>query len=219
MNRPILLVFILVFCAGTVAGNPVIVPLVDVIEFQPTSEVSLAVVPDGSGTPFAGAWNGDGVPVDATLRIWLVDDQGYPMDGFLAGDVWLRFPEYQGTVASCVEIPYSGDVFFPDGDSDGDGMMQWTLPLRGGGWSEGPVELWIYGMRAMAPDFSEVPPLPIRVNSPDVNGDLEVDLTDITLFAQDLGGPYNFRSDLCWDGGIDLSDIVIFAQGIGAICP
>ena len=33
-----------------------------------------------------------------------------------------------------------------------------------------------------------MPPLPVRVNSPDISGDLVVDLTDIALFAEDLGG-------------------------------
>lgn len=67
--------------------------------------------------------------------------------------------------------------------------------------------------------YCECPDLPIYFNSPDLNADGRVDLTDAALFAQDLGaGDAPFRSDLCWDGVIDLSDVAIFTQHLGAGC-
>jgi hypothetical protein len=220
MTRPILsflVVFVLV--AGLSVANPVMVPLVDVVEFGPPGEVSLCMTPDGSGTPFAAAWNAAGDPVDALLRIQIVDESNLPWPDYPAEDVWLMFDVSPGTAKGCVNDGYyDGGLFFPDDDSDGDGWFAWALPLRGGGWSEGPVRIYIAGMEAMMTNLELVPPLPIRVNSPDINGDLAVDLTDITLFAQDIGA-YHYRSDLHWDGVIDLADIVFFAQGIGAVCP
>ena len=54
------------------------------------------------------------------------------------------------------------------------------------------------------------------VNSPDLNGDLLVNLADLSLFAQDYFGPYNYRSDLRWDGDLDLGDLVVFAVAMQA---
>jgi hypothetical protein len=219
MTRPLLLLLAIVV-SGLAAANPVLVPLVAMVDFDPAGEVSLVMTPDGSGTSFAEAWGPGGGQVDATLWIQIVDDDGNPMFEFPAEDMWLQFAVNPGTAGGCIHyLYYEGGVFPPDGDSSPDGMVGWQLALRGGGWSEGPVTIYIMGMPAMATDYTELPGLPIRVNSPDIDGDLVVDLTDITLFAQDLGGPYHYRSDLCWDGEIDLSDIVLFVQGLGATCP
>jgi hypothetical protein len=57
----------------------------------------------------------------------------------------------------------------------------------------------------------------LLVNSPDLNGDLAVDLADVALFAQDYFGPYNYRSDLCWDGRVGaLNDLTYIAIALEA---
>jgi hypothetical protein len=56
-------------------------------------------------------------------------------------------------------------------------------------------------------------------NSPDLNGDLVVNLTDLALFAGDFFGPYVLRSDLYRDSQINLQDLAVFAQGFSASCP
>jgi hypothetical protein len=56
------------------------------------------------------------------------------------------------------------------------------------------------------------------MNSPDVNGDLEVDLSDIAMFAQIGFDTYDYRVDFCWDGEIDLCDVVQFVAHLGAGC-
>jgi hypothetical protein len=58
----------------------------------------------------------------------------------------------------------------------------------------------------------------LYVNSPDINGDLVVDLSDIALFSSDLNGTYNYRSDFNYDGNVNLSDIGVLSAGMGATC-
>lgn len=56
------------------------------------------------------------------------------------------------------------------------------------------------------------------INSPDINGDLVVNMTDTILYSGDLSGGYNYRSDFNWDGVINVTDTAIFAAAIGAHC-
>lgn len=58
----------------------------------------------------------------------------------------------------------------------------------------------------------------LDVNSPDINGDRTVDLSDIALFSGDLVAPA-FRSDYNHDNNVDLSDIALFSGWIGEVCP
>jgi hypothetical protein len=58
-----------------------------------------------------------------------------------------------------------------------------------------------------------------RTNSPDLNGDLAVNLTDVSHFVGSFFGTYDYASDFQWDGVINLSDIVLLAQGLGSECP
>ena len=98
------------------------------------------------------------------------------------------------------------------GPTDADGMTAVILPLRGGG-------------HGTAADFELTAPgvmcthnrdTGLLVNSPDLNGDLAVDLADVVLFVQDYFGPYNYRSDLCWDGRVGLNDLAYMAIALQA---
>ena len=62
--------------------------------------------------------------------------------------------------------------------------------------------------------------MPLSVNSPDINGDLVVDLVDLGMFAGDYNNAsYDFRSDLTGDGIENLADIGEFAMYNGDECP
>jgi len=61
--------------------------------------------------------------------------------------------------------------------------------------------------------------LDIQVNSPDINGDLRVNLTDVVLFTMLYHGPYDYAGDFYYDGVLNLSDIVMMARGQGKTCP
>lgn len=56
------------------------------------------------------------------------------------------------------------------------------------------------------------------VNSPDIDGNLVVNLQDVVLFSSDMSGTYNFRSDFNFDGIINLSDLAFLAGGMGTTC-
>ena len=56
-------------------------------------------------------------------------------------------------------------------------------------------------------------------NSPDINGDLAVNLSDVVLFSQDRYGDYNYRSDFNFDGVVNLSDQIILVGALGVGCP
>ena len=52
-------------------------------------------------------------------------------------------------------------------------MTEWVNPMFAGGYSQGPVLVLINGSA-----LTTNPGLPLKFNSPDINGDLRVDLTD-----------------------------------------
>ena len=205
----------IVSVAGVVSANPF--PYVWKVQRNISEPVCVLVVPDGSGMTFHAARTIDGELVDATVsvQIWLVDESGPigPWGGFLAEYLSLQAPN--GLTLGCSQA----HVAVADHDTGPNGWTQFSLAPRAGGWSQDLLEVYIYGEPASA-FGSDIPPLPIYFNSPDISGDLAVDLTDITLFVQDLGAAEApFRSDLVWDGVINLSDITVFAQHLGASCP
>lgn len=53
----------------------------------------------------------------------------------------------------------------------------------------------------------------------DINGDLVVNLADLSLFATDFFVLYNYRSDFHFDGILNLLDVTRFAQCMSAECP
>jgi hypothetical protein len=63
----------------------------------------------------------------------------------------------------------------------------------------------------------------LQFNSPDINGSLDVNLSDVVAFTQLLGGNFAdhplFAGDYNNDGTINLSDVVRFTGGIGSQCP
>ncbi|MBD3222248.1 hypothetical protein GF314_13505 [bacterium] len=165
---------------------------------------SIFVVPDGSGTPLTAASAPGGVEVDATITVTLVNPAGELIVGYPAEDLWLETAD--GGLVACP------DGTTADAPTDENGQTVWQQPLHAGGWSDAESLL------ALVAGVPIHPELPLRVNSPDVNGDLEVNLSDIVPLAQALGG-YAYEVDFNHDGAINLSDIARFVPAIGAACP
>ena len=156
---------------------------------------------------------------DATIRVQLVGEFWEPIVNFPPEDLWLAFAVEPGTATACFNHPsYPGGIFTADAATDSDGWTTFSLPQRGGGWSTGPVTVYLMGAAAFDPNFEHHPPLPLRVNSPDLTGDGAVNLADLSQFTQDLLGNYHFRSDLFWDEVINLSDVGLIVQGNGVAC-
>lgn len=170
----------------------------------------LMVRPDGQGPGFAGARDASGNTVDATIEIVLLGFVGFPVEGFPGLDLWLA-----PIGAPCVNCAgpslYYG--FSVDRDTDSNGTTILSLPPRGGGYNQNDCTIYI------SSNPLNGPPLPIHWNSPDINGDLAVDLADAGFFTVDLYGAYHFRSDLVYDGVINLSDAGEMSAAMGVRCP
>jgi len=212
------LVACLVILASPLLANPVPVPYVGQIAFMAPGEATILMVPDGSGPPLSAARDAQGNLVDATIRVQFVDDFWNPVAGVPQDEVSLWFEWYSGPAMGCGAG--NGHLgLFADGPTDEDGWTTFSLPLEGGGWDAGPCWIWVTpGGPAVDPDFNVHPPLPLRVVSPDLNGDRVVDLVDIGLFVMDFLGGYALRSDLHHDGVLNLLDVAIMVQHLGAVC-
>ena len=169
------------------------------------TECSLFVRPDGQGTPLTAAFVPYSDPIDATITLLLTDYNLDPIVGFPAEDMWLETAD--DGMAACI----AGTI--ADGPTGADGETTWTgSPLAGGNSGGETMHGVVSGWRLAAP-------LPITVNSSDINGDLLVNLTDIAMFAQTLFGSYNYAADFNFDGVVNLVDIVRFIPSIGTSCP
>jgi hypothetical protein len=144
------------------------------------------------------------------IELWLRDANQGPVAGLPAQDLWLE-PE-TGELSWCV----GGNI--ADASTDAEGYTTFRRALAGGGWTESGLVIRAAGEMIPKTPYGSDYVLDLRVNSPDINGDLQVDLGDISLFAEDLAS-YHFRSDYDHDGQVNLSDIAILASWIGDRCP
>ena len=169
--------------------------------------VTLLVVPDGSGPPLTQARAPNRSLVDATIHVLARNEAGQP-EPFVDPESW-DLVWADGGVQAC------GGALPADHATLVDGSTEWVAPLRAGGHSRGLVRVFTWGGPVFTGDG-----LPLQVNSPDLNGDLEVNLLDVPLFAQDyFGEAYSFRADLHYDGVVNLSDLIPLVQHVGARCP
>jgi hypothetical protein len=182
------------------------------ISYPGPGMVTLLVVPDGSGIPFTQAKDPAGNPVDATITLTILDALGdnttfasYPRE-----DLWLQFAG--GTTLPTCAAPLRGLV--ADHNADAVSTTHWIASPHAGGYNEGPAIVFINGSALQG-----TPGLPIRFNSPDITGDLAVDLSDVAVLAGDFFTGYHFRSDMNADGVLNLSDIAVFAGHLGVSCP
>lgn len=173
------------------------------------ADTALLVIPDGSGPPMSEARHYSGAMADATIYLTLYSScpPTGPMVGFPAEDMWLE--STGGSLVFC-----SGGSI-ADAPTDDQGSTTWSRPLAGGGQDMGTTVIRISG--GDSPGFFY---FPLRFNSPDLNADLVVNLTDVVEFAEDFfDADYEFRSDLHFDFAVNLSDLSEMAGAIGTACP
>ena len=166
--------------------------------------ISLLVVPDGDGNPFTEAHDPEGSVADATITLYIRDSGGVPVVNFPHEDCWLESNDYG--MVPCI----GGTV--ADQATDFYGMTFWANPLFAGGHSQEQTVVLINGERVLET-------LGLVYNSPDINGDLVVNLTDVATFSGAYFSDYEFYGDFNGDGVINLTDVSIFALHIGASCP
>jgi len=163
--------------------------------------------PDGAGPGLDEAYRADGLPgrVDATIHVELSDWNGDPVVGYPAEDIWLA-----GDAGDPFVFCVGGTS--ADADTDQQGRTTITHPLRGGSHvppQSQPV-VYVAGMPAWGS-------LPLSINSPDLNGDLAVDLSDLVHFAQGYAAA-DWRLDFNNDGVLNLSDLIVMVETVGQAC-
>ncbi len=181
--------------------------------------VHVRVAPGCPGQPLSSADYFGPISTDGTIRIQIwVQEPGvdppppYPLANLPGEDIWLEIP---GAV-SCL----GGTV--ADGPTDSEGWVTFSNHLDMGGWNDpagSPPFAYVnfYGIPLDDQNGHPISP-DIVVNSPDINGDLVVDLIDLALFASDYFGSYAYQSDLWWDGTLDLLDVALLAQYYDCEC-
>ena len=166
---------------------------------------SVYSLPNGGGHPVNNCFRLGGQRHNATITLTLLDVNSNPIFQYPWADLWLDTGD--GALVYC---PAGTSA---DRDTDVLGQTTWSRNLFAGSSGIGTVILVSGNTLTQAP-------LNINHNSPDINGSLLVNLSDVTLFAQDIfGGVYRYRSDFYWDGNLNLSDLVLMSQGTGAGCP
>jgi hypothetical protein len=207
------IVIVVLMLSPTVAARAVTCVGIPDLDFSVVTKVyeglcSLVITPEGSGPPMTEARTPTGDIVDATIHLTLINNCPEPggVASFPAEDMWLE--SLDGGVSFC----QGGST--ADGPTDGDGHTQWSAALSGGGWDESNCRVVVNGL-PLGPSTG----LNLRFNSPDSNGDREVNLLDISAFAQDFFGDYHYRADLFFDGTVNLADVSVLALALGESCP
>jgi hypothetical protein len=160
---------------------------------------TLLVVPNGGGETLA--------EIGSVVTVLVRDCVGNPVNGYPWQDIWL-YDMGAGDISICL------DGSAADQNTDANGETTISSAIAGGGYTEATLLVYLAGLAMY------LSPLGIQVVSPDINGDLLVNMADLGAFAVDFGsGAYQFRSDLNHDGQINLADVGTFAQSLGASCP
>lgn len=160
---------------------------------------------------------GDGATlgsIGSTIFVTLIDENG-PVAGISPDIICVGRGSPGSNFTYCSRDPSQWLI----ADSPTNSQGQTTISGRavGGGWTDG---LCISVVGIAMPDFTRgcigAYVLPIKVRSPDINGDLQVNLSDLTLFS--YGYPpnaYDTRCDMNCDGAVNLVDLSIFALHYG----
>ena len=157
----------------------------------------MLVTPAGAGPTLAES--------GARVTVRLVNSGLFPRPNYPAQDVWLDAGVgEESSFSTCGH-------FIADASSDLNGFMTISRAIPGGG-SCSFMMVYIDGQ----PLTSH--PLEVAVNSPDINGDLVVNLGDFALFATDYETDAS-RSDLDHNGVVDLTDFSRFGQSYDDTCP
>ena len=144
------------------------------------------------------------------FNITIRDMGGTPIPGIAATDFWVIDCDTQNDIHLC-NGQYSCDA---DGPTDANGVTHMRESvLSAGGYANG-LSVICMGVMLVDPDNGCLPYcLPVWLRSPDINGDLTVNLTDLSLFTMHFPpGPYGIDSDLNCDDLVGIVDLARFAM-------
>ena len=140
----------------------------------------------------------------ATITLTVLDAGGLPVPNFPFQDMWLGH-NGDNAIALC----QGGST--ADLNTNAAGVTTISGVIGGGGYSL-TTQVYINGTPLTQA------PLAVALNSPDINGDLIVEIADFSAFGTDFGTTA-FRSDLVFDGVVDLADFSRFGQTYFQQCP
>jgi len=159
---------------------------------------TVVLCPAGDGDPLSGA---------ATIYVTVRDFGGTPIYLIPAADFW---------VTGCnggLNLCFGSGSSNADADTDTNGQTTISGAVRAGG-CDNSLAVVVQGQILVDwPACSNYECHSIEVRSPDVNGDLVVDIIDFATW-----GPYYQAAafppcyDFTWDGVIDIVDFSIFGQ-------
>ena len=207
MNRRCLAMMLAVtfmLAAPATADQPIIDLDLSYAVTAATEPVSCLICPYGDGDHLTSCRGFGGNTVDATITVFLLTQNGNPYVNYPPELVWLDSDD--PVLELC---PYANAA---DEASDYNGRMTISNPLLGGCEGAG-------GVIMIVDEPLHQPPFDFLFNSPDLNCDRVVNLTDVVLFAEDFYGAYAYRSDFYWDGMLNLSDVASLAGHITHACP
>jgi hypothetical protein len=155
------------------------------------------ITPEGAGGSLAAA--------GATINVVVRDQSGIPIPNYPAQDIWVSHPG-DNSIALC----QGGSI--ADLNTDAAGATTISGIVSGGGFST-TTQVYINGTPLAGAALT------VAMNSPDIDGNLNVNLFDFNIFGADYGGT-EFRSDFASPfGTVNLADFAAFGQSYGEVCP
>lgn len=154
------------------------------------------ITPSGAGGSLAAA--------GATVTVTVLDAGMLPVQNYPFQDIWL---DDTGDLA--IALCQGGST--ADANTNASGVTTIGGVISGGGFTQN-TQVWIAGTPLAGT------PLTVALNSPDISGDLVVDIVDFGTFGGDFGTT-QFRSDFVFNGSVDISDFATFGVSFGQTCP
>ena len=165
----------------------------------------LMVCPSGDGPTLSS--------MDATISVTLRGCAGNPVPGIPPQDFWIQ--------AKTDPHLLCGGHLSSNADSTTNlnGQTTISVSIAAGGYLGDGVYAIAQGFMIQGTDGLCDNPLSLVLVSPDINGDLIVDLVDLSIFAQGWPPqPYDPRLDMNGDGLVDLVDLALFATHYNHSC-
>ena len=182
-------------------------------------DISMFLVPNGTGTPLSWCFERGGTPVVAEILVTMRDADGNVIVDWPASFIRLEYSDSPLIWCDTSSFPPPAHApNFADAPTNEEGQTKFTMAYYGGGAVEGPTYVWNvadpwgYYQRIATP-------VNVSYNSADINGDRIVNLTDVGLFASDYFSGYRYRTDFNYDQRHTLVDVGMFATALGAACP
>jgi hypothetical protein len=157
---------------------------------------TVMITPSGAGGTLAAA--------GATVTVTLLDASMLPVPNYPFQDIWL-----DDTGDFAIALCQGGST--ADANTNASGVTTIGGVISGGGFTQ-TTQVWVAGTPLSGAALT------VALNSPDINGDLAVDIVDFGTFGTDFGSTL-FRSDFVFDGSVDIADFGTFGVSFGQVCP